>query len=61
MGGATPAPDRSARERRAPAPTVRLRLTALYGTVFLITGAVLLTIGYVFVRTNLRTHHSLRN
>ncbi|MFL5860841.1 MAG: sensor histidine kinase [Solirubrobacteraceae bacterium] len=61
MVGGARAPDRSARERRAPAPTIRLRLTALYGTVFLITGAVLLTIGYVFVRTNLRTHHSLRN
>jgi signal transduction histidine kinase len=45
---------------RSPAPTIRLRLTALYGTVFLITGAGLLTIGYVFVRSNLRTHHSLR-
>ncbi|MGZ4168267.1 MAG: sensor histidine kinase [Solirubrobacteraceae bacterium] len=55
------ATERPARKRRAPAPTIRLRLTALYGTVFLITGAALLTIGYVFVRTNLRTHHSLRN
>jgi len=45
--------------RLAP-PTIRLRLTALFGTVFLITGAALLTLGYVFVRTNLRTHHSLR-
>ena len=45
---------------RLPAHTIRLRLTALYGTVFLITGAALLTLGYVFVRTNLRTHHSLR-
>ena len=52
--------DRPTRKRRAPAPTIRLRLTALYGTVFLITGAALLTVGYVFVRTNLRTHHSLR-
>jgi signal transduction histidine kinase len=54
-------PDRPLRQRRTPAPTIRLRLTLLYGTVFLITGAVLLTIGYVFVRTNLRTHHSLRS
>jgi signal transduction histidine kinase len=53
-------PDRPGRKRRTPAPTIRLRLTALYGTVFLITGAALLTVGYVFVRTNLRTHHSLR-
>ncbi|HWE08626.1 MAG TPA: HAMP domain-containing sensor histidine kinase [Solirubrobacteraceae bacterium] len=45
---------------RAPVRTVRLRLTALYGTVFLITGAALLTVGYLFVRSNLRTHHSLR-
>jgi len=38
---------------RLPAPTVRLRMTALYGLVFLITGAVLLTIGYELVRHNL--------
>ena len=37
-----------------PAPTVRLRLTAVYGAVFLITGAVLLTIGYALVRNSLR-------
>jgi signal transduction histidine kinase len=37
----------------APAPTIRLRLTALYGLLFLVTGAVLLTIGYVLVRHNL--------
>jgi signal transduction histidine kinase len=49
------------RSFRLPAHTIRLRLTALYGTVFLITGAALLTLGYVFVRTNLRTHHSLRS
>jgi signal transduction histidine kinase len=36
-----------------PAPTVRLRLTLLYGVVFLVTGAVLLTIGYALVRHNL--------
>jgi signal transduction histidine kinase len=58
--GARRPTDRPARKRRTPAPTIRLRLTALYGTVFLITGAALLTVGYVFVRTNLRTHHSLR-
>ena len=39
---------------RSPAPTIRLRLTALYGTVFLITGAGLLTVGYLLVRSNLR-------
>jgi signal transduction histidine kinase len=38
---------------RGPAPTIRLRLTALYGLLFLITGAVLLTIGYLLVRHNL--------
>jgi signal transduction histidine kinase len=38
---------------RLPAPTIRLRMTALYGLVFLITGAVLLTIGYELVRHNL--------
>jgi signal transduction histidine kinase len=40
-----------------PSPTIRLRLTVLYGLVFLITGAVLLTIGYLLVRQNLRGHH----
>ncbi|HET8980223.1 MAG TPA: ATP-binding protein [Solirubrobacteraceae bacterium] len=48
------------RRLRGPAPTIRLRLTALYGTVFLLTGGVFLTVGYLFVRSNLRTHHSLR-
>ncbi len=60
MVGGRRASDRLPRKRRTPAPTIRLRLTALYGTVFLITGAALLTVGYVFTRTNLRTHHSLR-
>jgi signal transduction histidine kinase len=58
--GADRRSDRAHRPLRGPAPTIRLRLTALYGTVFLVTGAALLTIGYVFVRGNLRTHHSLR-
>jgi len=53
-------PGRRHRRLRAPAPTVRLRLTALYGTVFLVTGTALLTVGYLLVRDNLRTHHSLR-
>jgi signal transduction histidine kinase len=48
------------RRFRTPAPTVRLRLTALYGSVLLVTGAVMLTIGYVLVRDNLRPYHSLR-
>ncbi len=38
---------------RWPKPTIRLRLTALYGAVFLVTGAVLLTLGYLLVRHNL--------
>ena len=36
-----------------PPPTIRLRMTLLYGPVFLVTGAVLLTIGYALVRHNL--------
>jgi signal transduction histidine kinase len=36
-----------------PSRTVRFRLTALYGIVFLVTGAVLLTIGYALVRHNI--------
>jgi signal transduction histidine kinase len=59
MVGGRSLSDHPLRTRRAPAPTIRLRLTALYGTVFLITGAALLTVGYLFVRSNLRTHHSL--
>jgi signal transduction histidine kinase len=42
---------------RSPAPTVRLRLTVLYGLVFLVTGAVLLTIGYLLVRHNIGGVH----
>ena len=38
---------------RTPPPTIRLRMTALYGLVFLVTGAVFLTIGYELVRHNL--------
>ncbi len=41
------------------APTIRLRLTLLYGTVFLVTGAVLLTIGFLLVRDGLQDHHQL--
>ena len=46
---------------RLPAPTIRLRLTALYGLVFLVTGAVLLTIGYELVRHNLNAPSDYRN
>ena len=41
------------------ARTIRLRLTALYATVFLICGAALLTIGYLLVRRNLEGRHPL--
>jgi len=46
---------------RPPAPTIRLRLTALYGLVFLVTGAVLLTIGYELVYHNLNGSGTYRN
>ncbi|MBV9309904.1 MAG: HAMP domain-containing histidine kinase [Solirubrobacterales bacterium] len=42
---------------RAPAPTVRLRLAVLYGLVFLVSGAVLLTIGYLLVRHSIGGVH----
>ncbi len=44
-----------------PAPTIRLRLTVLYGLVFLVTGAILLTIGYALVRHNLGSRPNLRS
>jgi signal transduction histidine kinase len=43
-----------------PAPTIRLRLTLLYGAVFLVTGAVLLTIGYALVRHGLDAPGNVR-
>jgi signal transduction histidine kinase len=45
---------------RWPAPTIRLRMTALYGVVFLFTGAVLLTLGYLVVRHNLDARPDFR-
>jgi len=42
------------------ARTIRLRLTVTYGVVFLITGTVLLTIGYFLVRHNLNQRLGLR-
>jgi hypothetical protein len=55
-----PAPQRRLHRRLSlPAPTIRLRLALLYGVAFLVTGAGLLTIGYLLVRENLETHHSL--
>ena len=46
---------------KLPPPTIRLRMTALYGLVFLITGAVLLTIGYELVRHNLNAPGDYRS
>jgi signal transduction histidine kinase len=60
-------PGRGVRPRLArvaqimPAPTIRLRLTLLYGLVFLVTGAILLTIGYELVRHNLNAPENYRN
>jgi signal transduction histidine kinase len=51
---------RALRGLRAPAPTIRLRLTALYTAVYAVSGAVLLTIGYLLVRDNLHSRHDLR-
>jgi signal transduction histidine kinase len=45
---------------RGPAPTIRLRLTVLYGLMFLVTGAILLTIGYALVRHNLDSRPNAR-
>jgi signal transduction histidine kinase len=39
--------------------TIRLRLTALYGSVFLISSAGLLTVGYLVTRSVLLTHHPM--
>jgi signal transduction histidine kinase len=41
-------------------PTIRLRLTVTYGLVFLVTGAILLTIGYLLVRSNVGEPHVLK-
>jgi signal transduction histidine kinase len=51
---------RAWRGSRAPSRTIRLRLTALYTTVYLISGAALLTIGYLLLRSNLHSRHDLR-
>ncbi len=51
---------RALRRLRWPAPTIRLRLTLVYGVMFLLTGAVLLTIGYLLVRHNLETRLDYR-
>jgi signal transduction histidine kinase len=41
------------------ARAIRMRLTLTYGVVFLLTGALLLTIGYLLVRHNLHDRHSV--
>jgi signal transduction histidine kinase len=43
-----------------PSATIRLRLTITYGLVFLVTGAVLLTIGYELVRHNVSSADHFR-
>jgi signal transduction histidine kinase len=45
--------------RARPSRTIRLRLTALYGSVFLVSSAALLTIGYLIVGRTLREHHPM--
>jgi signal transduction histidine kinase len=46
--------------RAVPRRTIRLRLTALYGSVFLASSAALLTLTYFVVRHTLRTRHPSR-
>jgi signal transduction histidine kinase len=46
--------------RLLPSRTIRLRLTLTYGIVFLLTGAALLTVGYLLVRHNLTSRPNFR-
>ena len=46
---------------RLRARTIRLRLTLIYGGVFMISSAALLTVGFLLVRHNLDHHHSFRS
>jgi signal transduction histidine kinase len=46
---------------RQRARTIRLRLTLIYGGVFLISSAALLTVGFLLVRHNLDHRHSFRS
>jgi signal transduction histidine kinase len=48
------------RIRLLPPRTIRLRLTLTYGIVFLVTGAALLTVGYLLVRHNLTSRPNIR-
>jgi len=41
--------------------TIRLRLTLIYGSVFLVSSAALLTVGFLLVRHNLDHRHSFRS
>ncbi|HLI59367.1 MAG TPA: HAMP domain-containing sensor histidine kinase [Solirubrobacteraceae bacterium] len=50
---------RAHRLRGRPRRTIRLRLTALYGSVFLFSSATLLTIGYLVARSTLLTRHPM--
>jgi signal transduction histidine kinase len=43
------------------ARTIRLRLTLIYGSVFLISSAALLTVGFLLVRHNLDHRHTFRS
>jgi signal transduction histidine kinase len=44
-----------------PRPTVRLKMTLLYAGVFFVAGALLLSVSYALVRTNLTDPANLRN
>jgi signal transduction histidine kinase len=46
---------------RLRARTIRLRLTLIYGGVFLVSSAALLTLGFLLVSHNLDHHHSFRS
>ncbi len=46
---------------RLPTRTIRLRLTLIYGAVFLVSAVAMLTIGYLLVRHDLHHHHRFRN
>jgi signal transduction histidine kinase len=46
---------------RLRARTIRMRLTLIYGSVFLVSSAALLTVGFLLVRHNLDHHHSFRS
>ena len=52
--------DLASGRRAVPTRTIRLRLTALYGSVFLASSAALLTLTYFVVRHTLHTRHPSR-